>query len=622
MHKLRLAYVWAALAVIVGFAAVATVGRTDIGAIDGTNPAASRFFVAGLDSLATALERMRHALRGDRQTAVASFRAARQAYKRVELFITYFNPLAAANINGPRVDEDDDIPPPKSVPIGFQVVESAVFDDETGFDSASAEVARMQRMVSGVTTLARRHTVSPATAVDAARLQLARIATLGFAGFDSDASGDAIIESAAAIEGTRDVLLAVLQDTALRRQVNGSLTRAASELRTHPNFATFERISFISSYLMPAARAIASARRETGNAPPNIKRLWNESAPTPFDAGAFSPDAFAPAHARSGGALATIGARMFFDTQLSGPRTRSCASCHDPAKAFADGLPRAADFDGGTAVLRNTPTLINAALQPGLFADGSATSLENQIGVVLESASEMASSVDTVAARLERDLSYQREFRLAIPDRGDSAITGLEVRQALAAYLRTLNATGSRFDRAIRGDTSALTPQERTGFNVFMGRAKCGTCHFAPLFSGLTPPAFTNSEAEIIGTPATNDLARPRLDPDIGRAKVEDTPLNRFAFRVPTLRNIAETAPYMHNGVFATLEQVVEFYDRGGGAGIGLTLPYQSLPATPLRLTTEEKQSLVAFMKTLTDLSVQSHSANPIRHNIGTERVK
>lgn len=166
---------------------------------------------------------------------------------------------------------------------------------------------------------------------------------------------------------------------------------------------------------------------------------------------------------------------------------------------------------------------------------------------------------------------------------------------------RDNSVSDSRFDRAVRGDTLAMTDAERRGMTVFLGRAKCGTCHFMPLFNGVTPLFYRISEAEIIGVPATANLEHPVLDPDVGRANVEDIPLNRFAFKVTSLRNVALTGPYMHNGVFETLEEVIEFYDRGGGVGIGLTLPYQSLPAAPLRLTANEKRDLVAFLGALTD---------------------
>jgi cytochrome c peroxidase len=176
------------------------------------------------------------------------------------------------------------------------------------------------------------------------------------------------------------------------------------------------------------------------------------------------------------------------------------------------------------------------------------------------------------------------------------------VRQALGAYVRSLGALDSRFDRAVRGDTAALSGTERRGFNLFMGKARCGTCHFAPLFNGTMPPDFVRSEAEIIGV-TDRPGAGARLDPDPGLGGVDLQPAHRGGFKVPTLRNVELTAPYMHNGAFRTLEQVVDFYDRGGAAGAGLTLPTQTLPPDSLRLSRDEKRALVAFLRSLTDES-------------------
>jgi cytochrome c peroxidase len=167
--------------------------------------------------------------------------------------------------------------------------------------------------------------------------------------------------------------------------------------------------------------------------------------------------------------------------------------------------------------------------------------------------------------------------------------------------VRSLAALDSRFDRAMRGETSAMTEQERTGFNLFMGKARCGTCHFAPLFNGAMPPSYTESEPEVIGVPATT--ARPAtVDPDSGRFNVRRIDLHLFAFKTPTLRNIELTAPYMHNGVFRTLDEVVDFYDGGGGHGRGIRVR-QTLPTDSLHLSVAEKRALVAFMRALTDTS-------------------
>jgi cytochrome c peroxidase len=137
-----------------------------------------------------------------------------------------------------------------------------------------------------------------------------------------------------------------------------------------------------------------------------------------------------------------------------------------------------------------------------------------------------------------------------------------------------------------------------------MGKARCGTCHFAPLFNGVAPTAFSTSEPEIIGVPERAVLEGATLDPDPGRGGVDHVDLHRFAFKVPTLRNIVLLAPYMHNGAYATLEQVLSFYNSGGGRRIGARIPTQTLAARPLHLTAGERADLTAFLRALTDTNV------------------
>jgi cytochrome c peroxidase len=142
-----------------------------------------------------------------------------------------------------------------------------------------------------------------------------------------------------------------------------------------------------------------------------------------------------------------------------------------------------------------------------------------------------------------------------------------------------------------------LSDEEKLGFNLFMGKGQCATCHFFPLFNGTVPPAFAKSESEILGTPSA--LNNQRLDTDSGKFKTTGMELHRHAFKTPTIRNVALTAPYMHNGVYKTLDQVVDFYDRGGGIRLGFSVPNQTLPDTKLNLTKAEQQALVTFMKAL-----------------------
>jgi cytochrome c peroxidase len=168
-------------------------------------------------------------------------------------------------------------------------------------------------------------------------------------------------------------------------------------------------------------------------------------------------------------------------------------------------------------------------------------------------------------------------------------------------YIRSLNRFKARLDEYMRGDKTAMNQEEINGFNIFSGKAKCGTCHFTPLFNGNIPPWYTKSESEIIGVPASIVWKNAVIDQDSGRYKLNRLNELMFAFKTPSLRNTDKTAPYMHNGVYKNLDQVVKFYELGGGVGIGINLPFQSLPFDSLVLTTQEKKAIVAFMKTLTD---------------------
>jgi cytochrome c peroxidase len=165
--------------------------------------------------------------------------------------------------------------------------------------------------------------------------------------------------------------------------------------------------------------------------------------------------------------------------------------------------------------------------------------------------------------------------------------------------VRSLATMDSRFDRAARGDTNAMSAEERRGFTLFMGKAGCGTCHFAPLFSGVTPPLYLSSDVEVIGTPSSPRRASV-LDPDSGRAGIDLLPTHLRAFKTPSLRNVAGSAPYMHNGAFRTLDDVIRFYDGGGALGAGAHITNQTLAPDSLHLSASERKAIIAFIGSLT----------------------
>jgi cytochrome c peroxidase len=268
-----------------------------------------------------------------------------------------------------------------------------------------------------------------------------------------------------------------------------------------------------------------------------------------------------------------LGRRLFFDPRLSLDRSTSCASCHSPEKAFTDGLARSKGFQG-VSLPRNSPTVLNAAYNSAQFWDGRAATLDEQCKGPLMSAAEM-SMIDEqhLVQRLNHIPAYAQDFKTVF-----NAGPSLDrVAKAIAAFERTLVTPDSRFDRYAHGDKSALNATEKRGLALFFSKAACSECHKGP--------NFTDNQYHDLGIAGG----------DAGRYYVTRKEEDRNAFKTPTLRNVELTAPYMHDGTTATLQEVIDLYDRGGGERT-----HKSKLLYPLNLTVQEKADLLAFLKTLT----------------------
>lgn len=550
----------------------------------------------------------------------AAFRAARSAYKRIEALLTAYGPSAADALNSNEAMAfDDDIADGHKVPRGFQVLEPMVFADSTRSardeDTFITEIDHMRLAISRFRPNLPFIVPSDADLAQVARLALARTATLGIAGFDATASGDAIRESADAVDGiTAALRTASRPDPAVLSALRG----LASDLRAEPDFDAFDRYTFVRDRTGPAFDAIASFAKRSNRsaaAPPQARRVWPDSVANIYDVRAFDVLANAPpgspanvTDARAFQAWAALGRSLFFDSRLSGDGDRSCATCHVPEHGFTDGRPRAALLSPPRTPARHTPSLLDAAFQPVLFADERAATLEGQVGEVITNPAEMGGSMDSVVARLRRDPRLRAGFAaVGASPAADTAtahdsagITSVTVRAAIASYVRTLSGVNSRFDRAMRHDGD-LDPAARRGFNLFMGRAGCGTCHFAPLFNGALPPWFVSDDAEVTGVPTDPGARRLVIDPDSGRGAIDTRGGLVHAFKTPSVRAAALGGPYMHNGAFATLDALLDFYSRGGGAGAGIRVPNQTLSAAPLHLTANDRSDLIAFLRALVD---------------------
>jgi cytochrome c peroxidase len=183
----------------------------------------------------------------------------------------------------------------------------------------------------------------------------------------------------------------------------------------------------------------------------------------------------------------------------------------------------------------------------------------------------------------------------------ESSITPVALVKVNSNYSRSLAVFDSKFDNNINEKEVSLMVSEKKGFNLFMGKAACATCHFPPAFNGTVPPYYKETEFEVIGVPKTKKWKNAELDSDLGRYHIFPMKERKGYFKTPSLRNIEKTAPYMHNGVYNNLEEVMKFYNKGGGIGIGIDIENQTLPFSSLDLSDKEIEDIIAFMKTLTD---------------------
>jgi cytochrome c peroxidase len=577
-----------------------------------TIPAQERLratYLRDLDSLEAAIARLSDAGNAHRDEAARrAFRQARAAYKRIEYRVAYEMPEADLAINGPplpRVNEyaSDGVLPPT----GLQVIEAVLFPKPAA-ESDSVVAAQIRLMRPTLVRLRQQRTSGVDRDVwlfDALRQELARVSTLGLAGFDATVTGDGIRESAEALQGVREAAAvyepgAAAAARAQWAELDRRLGAAIMDLDHHPDFDRFDRLGFLVRHAAPIGSALTAYQSALGITRIRRPHSWSAETNTIFDAGAIDPLYYAPSDRSGDPRVVALGRRLFFSSALSAGGTRACATCHQPGRAFTDGR-RLARTDPGPGRVRNTPTLLHASVQPFQFADQRARSLEDQVAVVMASPREMNQPVGAAVARLRQDTAVAREFAAAFGQTGPGVLTERRLQISIAAFVRSLTAFASRFDRAVQGDTTALTASERRGFDLFMGKAACATCHFAPVFGGALPPTLLESEPEVIGVPSRPDTAGARIDSDPGVAGFDNATIHRHAFKTPSLRNVELTAPYMHNGVYRTLEDVVDFYDRGGGSGIGIELPNQTLSPEPLRLSIRDKRDLVAFMRALTD---------------------
>ncbi len=543
------------------------------------------------------------------KSAVSQTRAS---YKRVEFLIVYSYPdYVESRINGAPLLHINRHGSRAGVvqPEGLQVLDELIFGDEP--EEEKQEIASLANtLVNSYTTLKKDFDKKKYDSDDivlAMRQEIVSIMSLGITGFDTPGSAKGISESHVALQGIQLFADAYFADLELKAALNAAI----SYLEKNSDFERFDRTQFIRDYLNPIYARLADLYSESHAFKSNSSTALN-----PLSRNLFAGDFLDPyfytelTKQEDSDALRELGARLFNEPDLSLSGSLSCKSCHDPAKGFTDGKKKSMSNVEGKTVERNSPTLLNAVYADRYFYDLRAFTLEQQAEHVIFNDLEFNSAYSEIIDRLSTDHSYKIAVEAAYPNR---KLDREMLSKALASYVLSLQSFDSPFDRYMRGETEEIAAEVKAGFNLFMGKAACGTCHFAPTFAGLVPPQFQKSESEILGVLESPKGMMRKLDTDMGRnannLSNEEAWIYDRSFKTSTVRNVALTAPYFHNGAYTTLEEVMEFYNKGGGAGYGLEVKNQTLSGEALGLHPSEISAIIAFMNALTDNSAGGKSA-------------
>lgn len=583
-------------------------------------------FVSSSSDLNTAVS-----LLSDKDTATVlrvrqALKKSRLDYKRIEFFMDYFFESSSLIYNRPAKVEVDEPYMEYQEPSGFQVIEAMLFDKDPFLhkNELLEQAELLSSSARDINALLYGFEGTDKEILESARLELIKVITLSITGYDAPELKSGIEESYESVAAIQQVLQPYLtyalsgrpgepaMDSAialhtvpgagaanLSVQLSANLKETLVFLKDHPDFDSFNRINFLTAYALPLQEQLGKFIN-TLDLSVNHKSSLNYAAKHIFSRDAIPAEAFTGI-SKAQPLKVALGKKLFFENALSGNLKRNCGSCHRTDKYFSDGLKTSLALDGKSFIKRNAPTLIYAGFQYAQFWDGRVKKLPEQIRAVIANPQEMNGNHAVVIDALKNNSDYKAEFLKAFPESATDAVSMDNLSDALAAYIMELKPMNSAFDRYLSGDKNAMHAEQLKGFNLFMGKAQCGSCHFAPLFNGLIPPLYKRTEFEVLGTPANDDFTHLIKDEDAGRYGFFPIAYYQAAFKTPSVRNAAMTAPYMHNGVFKDLNKVVEFYNQGGGTGLHLDEPQQTLSVKPLHLSDAEVKQIVAFMESLTD---------------------
>jgi len=534
----------------------------------------------------------------------------RKSFKEIEFYIAYHYPeFTKTHLNAAPLFHIEaagtsayTLPPE-----GLQVLDELIFSDEAGKEKEKIKTITdfLYNSYSSFYLSTVKNGLSRGNNKTLPlRIELIRIYTLGVTGFDTPGSLNISEEASHALTGIKKYI----NDDAYFKnynvqKANQVLTDGINYLSKNKDFETFDRIEFYKKYIQPLYEEFG----KWDGSPDDLKEFsgWNVGNKNFFSSDFLDPYFYTLLKSSEDNPdLRSLGKSIFYDQNLSQNGKMSCAACHLQENAFTDLKIKSQSNVEGKTVLRNSPSLYNAVFAKRFFYDLRAFYLEQQAEHVIYNDDEFNTSYEDIIKKLKTKPEYKKAFRTSFKD---GKINKENFSKALSSYVASLYSFDSDFDRFMRNEKD-VSDDVKKGYNLFMGKASCATCHFAPHFSGLVPPFFNENESEVLGVTSKPVNHLPvELDTDLGRGnspvKKEKSWIYDYSFKTVTVRNIALTKPYFHNGAFNTLEEVLDFYNEGGGEGLGLKMKNQTLPPDKLDLTKTEISQIIAFLNSLTDVS-------------------
>ncbi len=545
------------------------------------------------------------------------YKAVRRAFKRWEYLAEWENgSLVKELINGaplPKLEKNS-FSSNIIEPHGLQVIDELIGDWEhkTNYPALLDEVNHLLQVSSQIAEISK---IYDYEFFAAARIELIRLFTLGLTGFDTPGTLLAIEDAKYSWEIlSEDFSLysskLSLVNKNLDNEINNLFKSGNKYLIENNDFNNFNRFEFLTEFVNPLYNKLDKARSaltiENLSETQIMSSAWNENSQNLFADDFFNLDYFSKLPKQfNTKECVDLGRELFFDPILSKSEKMSCGSCHKPELAFTDGYSKSLASVESKTVKRNSMTLYNCVISERFFWDLRTENLQNQLEHVISDSLEFATSTAEIIRKLSQSELYPKLFKKAFNLYEGESINPQTLAFALTAYVSSLKSYNSYFDKLVRKETAESNKKVIAGFNLFMGKAACGTCHFAPSFSGLVPPDFKENESEVLGIPTKWPSTTIELDQDKGRINSrmkEVAPFYERSFKTVTVRNVKYSAPYMHNGSMVDLKSVMDFYNQGGGEGLGLSVSHQTLSAEPLNLTKNEISDIISFMEALSDL--------------------